>query len=143
MIKRFNQITQCFILLILINPAIADVVVIVHPENPVNSLTREQIADLFLDKSKSFPDGKLSVPVNLVDEDSSRQIFVEKVLKRKTTQLRAYWADLIFTGKGKPPKTVDFPEDMLDLVSNNPSIIGYLDLEDINDSVKIVYRIKN
>ncbi len=119
----------------------ADVVIIVNPDSSVESLTKQQITDIFLSKAKSFPDGSLAVPVDLSEDNEAREIFIKSVLNRRQSQIRAYWSDLIFTGKGSPPKKVDFPEDVLDLVANNPNIVGYLDEDEIDDSVKVVYRV--
>ena len=53
-------------------------------------------------------------------------------------QLKAYWAKLVFTGQGTPPKEVDNDAAVLKLVAENPNIIGYIDAAAVNSSVRVV-----
>ena len=95
----------------------AEVAVIVHPASGIESLTEDDIARLFLGKSKSFPGGAQAVPINQNEGSAAREKFNEAVCKKNASQYKAYWSQLVFTGKGTPPK--DGGDDagvMLDLV---------------------------
>lgn len=115
----------------------AELVVIVHPSNNA-SFEQSDISKLFLGKSKSFSDGGQAVPINQEESSAVRNGFDEKVLSRSGSQLKAYWSKLIFTGKGSPPKEVSNDAQVIDLVSKNPSMIGYVAVSSLNDSVKSV-----
>jgi hypothetical protein len=41
----------------------ADVVAVVSTKNPLTSLTKAEVADIFLGKAVRFPDGTLAVPI--------------------------------------------------------------------------------
>ena len=56
------------------------------------------------------------------------------------SQFTAYWAKLMFTGKGVPPKVVENEADMIDLVAKNPSIIGYVDAANVTADVRVVAK---
>lgn len=124
--------------LLLSAAASAEVAVIVHPSN-ANALDKTAITRIYTGKAKSFPDGKQVVPINQADGGTT-DAFNKSVLNKSTSQLRAYWSKLIFTGKGAPPKVVNSEAEVIELVSSNPNIIGYIDAASVNDSVKVVAK---
>ena len=71
------------------------IVVIVNPAAP--SLTKEQVADLFLGKNQGM---------KLLDQPNSapvKAVFYQKVSGHDLSQDKATWARLIFTGKAQAP----------------------------------------
>ncbi len=117
--------------------AFSAVAVIVHPSNG-NALSESDISRIFLGKSKSYPDGSEAIPVDQQEGAASRSAFVSTILKKNDQQIKAYWAQLLFTGKGTPPKEVGGTGDVKKLVSQNPSLIGYIDASEVDGSVKVV-----
>lgn len=86
----------------------------------------QDVARLFLGKKMIVADGNKLVPLNLSESDPIYEEFSRRVLKKSVSQLRAYWAKLIFTGKARPP-TVVSREQLIDSITNDSSYIGYLD----------------
>ncbi|GLR33809.1 MULTISPECIES: phosphate ABC transporter substrate-binding protein [Shewanella] len=128
----------CSILLCLVSmPLFAGVVVIVHPSNS-DTIDQKAIENIYLGKTKTFPGGAPAVPVNLDSAVPLRETFDSKVLGKSSSQLKSYWSQKVFTGKGTPPKEVTSGAEMIKLVSSNPNIIGYIDSSEANDSVKVV-----
>ena len=124
--------------LLLSGIASAEIAVIVHPSN-ANALDKTAITRIYTGKAKSFPNGEQAVPVNQADGPTT-EAFNKSVLNKSTNQLRAYWSKLIFTGKGAPPKVVNSEAEVMELVSSNPNIIGYVDAASVNGSVKVVAK---
>jgi len=124
-------------LLLASGSCMADIAVIVHPSN-ANSLEALDISRIFLGKAKSYPDGAQAVPVAQSDAASASDEFNTKVLTKSSSQLKAYWSKLVFTGKGTPPKEVDSDQEMLELIQANPSLIGYVQSTSVNESVRVV-----
>ena len=114
----------------------AQVSVVVHPSNSAE-LDKVEVSRIFLGKSKSFPNGSEAVPVSLADGSAGQAEFNEKVLNKSASQLKAYWSKLVFTGKGTPPKAVDTDADVLELVANNPNLVGYITGAP-TDNVKVI-----
>ena len=115
------------------------VAVIVHPSNS-NDLSAADISRIFLGKKKSYPNGAEAIPVDQKDGSAVRSSFVSTVLKKNDQQIKAYWAQLLFTGKGTPPKEVGASADVRQLISENPALIGYIDSADADGSVKVVHQ---
>ncbi|TRY31406.1 phosphate ABC transporter substrate-binding protein [Aliiglaciecola sp. M165] len=115
---------------------LAEISVIVHKGN-TNSFNKNVISNIFLGKIKTFPDGSVAIPIKQEDESINTRFSVE-ALKKSPSQLKAYWAKLLFTGKGIPPKAVANDIEVLELVNSNPNIIGYIDSNKVTDSVKVI-----
>ncbi len=119
--------------------AVAELVVIVHPSNN-NQLDEATISKIYLGREKSFADGQSVVPLALADSAPASTAFNDAVLKKSSSQLKAYWSKLVFTGKGTPPKEIGSEEEMLKLVATNPSVIGYVDASKVDASVKVALK---
>lgn len=117
----------------------AEVAVIVHPSN-ASTLDADAVSKLFLGREKSFPGGAAAVPLALSDDAAATAEFNDKILKKPSSQLKAYWSKLIFTGKGTPPKEIASDAEMVKLISSNPNMIGFVDAKAVDGSVKVVLK---
>ena len=117
----------------------AEIVVVVHPSNKAN-ISKKNIQRIFLGKMKEYPGGGTATPIYLPAENPVADQFNVKVLKKNIFQLRAYWGQYVFTGKGMPPKQVDSMQQVMSLVSSNEDAIGYIDSGSVNSSVKVIHK---
>ena len=115
------------------------VAVIVNPNN-ANTLSEADVTRIFLGKKKAYPDGSEAIPVDQAEGSPIRSSFVSTVLKKNDQQIKAYWAQLLFTGKGTPPKEVGGGADVKKLIAENPALIGYIDSSEVDASVKVVHQ---
>lgn len=122
-------------------PVLAEVVVIAHPENSTASLSVDEASKIFLGKTSRFPNGEQAVPLDQAEGNEVRDQFYSKVTKKTASQLNAYWSRLIFTGKGQPPKAVEDDLEVVDLVAENPNIIGYVSGEAVTEDVKVLLTV--
>ena len=120
----------------------AEVVVVVSAKNPTTALTAEQATDLFLGEVATFPGGGQAVPVDQADSSHVREEFYAKAAGKTSAQLKAYWAKVIFTGKGKPPKAVADSATVKQLVADNPNMIGYMDRGALDAGVRVVLTLR-
>ena len=101
-------------------------VMIVHPDNPSTEVDREFVRDAFLKKSSSWRGGEGVRPVDLNRKFPAREHFTRDVLKKSMPQLKRYWSQQIFSGKGVPPPEVDSEKAMIAFVLATRGAIGYL-----------------
>ena len=80
------------------------------------------------------------MPLDLEEGSATREVFLSEVVKKSKSQYSAYWAKIMFTGKGVPPKVVTSDKDMIELVSKNPNIIGYVDSANVTPDVRVVAK---
>jgi ABC-type phosphate transport system substrate-binding protein len=117
----------------------ADVVAVVSAKNPITALGKSQLADIFLGKASRFPNGVQAVPIDQAEGLAVRDEFYGKVVGKTAPQLKAYWAKIIFTGRGQPPPRVPNSIELKKRISNDPAAIGYLDRSLVDDSVRVVF----
>ena len=115
------------------------VVVIASASSPVSKLDKEQVANLFLGKSSSYPDGSAAVPIEQTDGSTAHEEFHKNVTEKSASQLKSYWSKMIFSGKGTAPKEVANNTELLKLVAANPTMIGYVDKNTLDKSVKVIF----
>ncbi len=127
------------LLLSLAQVTMADIYIIVNPANH-NTLTIDDVRNIFLGKVRSFPDGSTAIAVELAESSPLRKEFNKKVLNKDDSQVRAYWAQMVFTGRATPPKTVDSEDELSKLVAKNPNIIGYVGTETTGSDVHVALK---
>lgn len=125
----------------IVSGAMAEIAVIVHPATNVDALTEDDVSRLFLGKTKSFPNGTQAVPINQNEGSPTRDKFNDAVCKKNASQYKAYWSQLVFTGKGTPPKDGGDDTQVKALVASTPNAISYVDASQVDDSVKVVLKV--
>lgn len=111
--------------------ALADVVIIGHPSGP-DSVSENDVRDIYLNRSNSL------TPFELPEGNATRAEFHEKITGRNDAQLKAFWSQQIFTGRGNPPKEQGSGDAMKGAVASTPGSIGYIDSANVDDSVKVL-----
>ena len=119
-----------------------ELVVIVSARSPVATLRAEQVADIFLGQIGSFPGGTEAVALDQRIGSPERDAFYAKVAAKSPPLLKAYWTKMIFTGRGQPPKEVADSAAIRRMVADNPEMIGYIDRNALDPSVKAVLVVR-
>jgi ABC-type phosphate transport system substrate-binding protein len=114
-------------------PALAEVVVVVNPKAAESTLGKEQVAQFFLGRSTAM------TPIDQPDGSPLRAEFYKKVTDKDTSQVKALWSKLVFTGKATMPKEVADSAAVKAAVAANPKAIGYIDKSAVDATVKVVY----
>src|ERR1700732_496886 len=116
----------------------ADVVAVVSAKSAVTVLSTSQVANIFLGKATRFPNGVQAVPIDQADGSVARDEFYAKLVGKAATQLKAYWAKLVVTGRGQPPPAVANSNEMKKRLIQNPAAIGYIESNLVDDTVRVV-----
>ena len=121
--------------------AAAEVIVIVHPDNPLAELNREQLIDIYMGRYTHFPDGRTAIPLDQAPDSPIRAAYYQKLINKSVAQVNAFWARLLFSGRATPPRVLTGTQAVIDVVTHNRNAIGYIDNQDLNDNVKVVLRL--
>ncbi|MGV7241288.1 MULTISPECIES: type 2 periplasmic-binding domain-containing protein [Burkholderiaceae] len=116
--------------------AMAQLIVVVSTKSTLTALSEQQIADIFLGRAAYFPGGGSAIPVDLPEDAAARSEFYRRITGKSSSQMKAYWSKLIFTGRGQPPREVQDPAAIKRALAETPNAIGYMDSRDIDASVK-------
>jgi ABC-type phosphate transport system substrate-binding protein len=111
---------------------------IVHIANPVRALAREDLSRLFLKKETRWPDGTEAMPVDLADGFAARESFSRHVHRKSVRAIKAYWQQMIFSGRAAPPPEMATEADVIALVRSNPNAVGYVSDEALLSGVKVL-----
>jgi ABC-type phosphate transport system substrate-binding protein len=112
--------------------------VIVNPDNEISAIDRDLLRDAYLKKVVEWDDGEGILPIDLPDGYPARNTFTARILRKTPAQLRTYWSQQIFSGKGVPPPEADSPEDVISYVLANKGAIGYLPADVDPGKAKVV-----
>jgi len=116
--------------------------VVVHPSNPTSSLSRDQVARLFLKKTGAWSNGRAVVPVDLVESAPVRSAFSRLVLGKSVAEVKAYWQQQIFSGRAVPPVEKGSDAQVVRFVADNELAVGYVSEGAAVGDLKVV-RISN
>lgn len=119
----------------------AEIALIAHPSNVEQALTTEQVKQIFLGKTGNFPGGNKVVPVDQKDGSALKTEFYMKIIQKDLSEIKAYWAKLLFSGKGTPPNALSSDEEVKAWVAKNPDGLGYINTKLVDGSVKLLLTV--
>jgi ABC-type phosphate transport system substrate-binding protein len=112
--------------------------IIVHPDNPVTAIDRDFLRDAYLKKAIEWEHGETIRPVDLPAHWPVRGRFTHEVIRKSSSQLKSYWNQQIFSGKGVPPPEADTPAGVIGYVLANPGAVGYIPADADPGGAKVV-----
>lgn len=113
--------------------------IIVNDSNEVDGLTRAEISRYFLKKVSMWSDGTPLEPVDLTEEDRTRELFSSSILRKRVGAVKAYWQQMIFSGRAVPPPEKRSERDVIAFVDARPGAIGYISADTtVGEGVKVV-----
>ena len=118
----------------------AGVVVVMSSKSDVSSLSKAQVAQIFMAKTDALPNGRVAKPVDQAEGSAVRNEFYDKVADKNAAQMKAYWSQLTFTGKAQPPRKVSGDAAVKAALAENPAAVGYISDGAVDGSVKVVFR---
>lgn len=119
----------------------ADVYVIAHPSLSSEQLSRQQVADLYLGRTRSLQQGDYVTLLDRPDDQPVRERFFRLLTNMSLTQINAYWARLTFTGRQPPPQPKASDAVVIQAVSRDPRTIGYISSPPPDNQVRVILHL--
>ena len=129
------------LILLLPTLALADIVVVVDKNSPITSISQSQIRQLYLEGNGKVG-GVYLKPLDLPEQDRLRDRFYLAAVGKTPAQMKSYWARMIFSGRGVPPRSVSGVSAMKVMLENNPERIGYLPASEVSGNLRVLYEIR-
>ena len=104
----------------------SSVKVIVNTSNTTSSISKAEVANLFLKKVTKWENGSKVVPVDQTVESAARVSFTKSVLGREVTAVKSYWQQKLFSGEATPPTEKSSDAEIVNFVKANPGAVGYV-----------------
>ncbi len=111
---------------------------VVIANKDMKRLSKIEIKAIFLKKITIIDDKKV-VPINLGIRDSLRKKFEKKILRKSFRRLKTYWTKQHYLGH-RPPISMHSQQSIKSFVKKVEGAIGYIELKNLDDSVKEIYR---
>ena len=115
-----------------------EVVVVVSTSSPATVLSESQVADIFLGRTRVFPDGRRAQPIDLPEGSVPHAAFYAEFTGRTAAQLKAHWSKIIFTGRGQPPRQLADIAQVKKALAESAGAIAYLPSDAIDPTVRLV-----
>ncbi len=113
-------------------------VVVVNAANPIESLSVRGAADLFLRRTKTWPDNSVVHPVDQVATSSARRAFSLAVFGKEADAIVSFWFQQIYSGRGVSPPQLKDDAAVIAFVAANPGAVGYVATTTLPAEVKAV-----
>lgn len=133
--RQLLLLAHAVCLLAFASPAMAELVIVVNPQNPATRMFPSQAAQFFLGGSVLF------TPIEQAESSPIRAEFYKKVLEKEPAQVQAIWSKLTFTGKAKLPKEYKTSAEVKKAIAENHNAIGYIEKSAVDDTVKVIATI--
>ena len=95
--------------------AAGEIVVVANPDVPEEIILGRDLQRIYLGKRTTWPDKSSIVPVMLKSGPVHGE-FVEDLVGRSEHRFASYWRQMVFTGKGVPPKSFASEDELVDFV---------------------------
>jgi hypothetical protein len=144
--RRFRNALRLFVAVAFAAAAAgtrAEIVVVVHPDSKVQALSQRDVSDLYLGRTRSLGSARLALVLDHPRDSVLRREFFNRVNGMDIGRVNAYWARLQFSGDALPPAAVRDDRSVLDVVRRQRDAIGYVDAAHVDDSVRVVLRLKD
>ena len=120
-------------------PAAGTYRIIVHADNPIDSLTKKDVSRMFMKKVTAWENGEKVDAIDLRSSSDARQEFSREILGIGVPQVRSYWQKMSFSGRGTPPMEFESDAEAIDFVRDNPGALGYVSADvDLGDGIKVL-----
>lgn len=112
-----------------------EIFLVTQANNPVDSVTMQEVRNIFLGKKTTWSNGQ-NIVVFIQQDNTVTNIFCREYLAKSPQQFFTYWKKALFTGTGNPPITLSNDSEMKAFISAKRSSIGYIGAESLDGSVK-------
>lgn len=116
----------------------ADLVVVVNAKSGIETLSQDEVINIFMGRYRQLPSGIMAQPVDLAADSPLKAEFYRKLVNKDLAAINAYWARLIFSGKTSPPQQAASAKEAMTWIASNPGGIGYIDRGMADSRLKIV-----
>jgi ABC-type phosphate transport system substrate-binding protein len=97
---------------------------------------------IFLGEKSTWSNGKHILLIMAAPGSTERAVVLKNIYKMSETDYAKYFLQASFTGAvSAPPKDASSSAEVKKLVAENPGAIGYVNQQDVGDSVKVVLKV--
>lgn len=118
-----------------------DLVVVVNAGSGVDRLSRDEVINLFMGRTRKLTAGVTALPIDQGGASPDRVHFYRALVGKELPEINAYWARLLFSGQASPPRQAESEAEVLEILRNNKGAIGYVDRKHVDRRLKVVFEV--
>ena len=134
-LRKVLQIGIALAILGFATPSMAAEILIVNSGNGVAKVSKKNVKKMLLGKTKKWKGGE-KVVLGTLSGGAVHEAFIKKFAGKTAKQFTNFWRKMVFSGKGKMPKSFDSEEDLIAFVAEHDGALGYIDSATGHDAVK-------
>ena len=121
----------------LVENSAAQLVIIANANMKVDSISKDDVRDVFTGASTNLRFGPHARPV-LMNKGKLNDEFMSTYVGMKEMEFRAGWVTLVFAGKMVMPPSFDSEGEVVEYVAHHPFTLGYIHAGTPHDGVKVL-----
>lgn len=134
-----KYISIIFTLTILFSTSLFAQTIIINKDNPLKSLSQQQIRNIFLGNTNAWDNGIFIQIADYSANSDLRNNFSSNFLNLSPRKVSMIWIKVTLSGKSIPPKIFDSESEVVKFVNKTKGAIGYISSEfDLLNPVKII-----
>lgn|GEM_PF-2677406 len=113
-------------------------VFIVHSEFPHETLTKKQIADVYLGRCIRWSPVLKAFPIDQGKDSEMGKAFLSKIVEMYGWEYENWWVEVSISGQAMPIQIAGSDEEVVEYVKNTKGAIGYICASTPHEGVKVV-----
>ena len=120
-------------------PERLELVVVVHKSSSLQTLSADELRNIFLGEKSVWPDGRKIVPAAFGPGSPELRAFLKNICRMSEADYKRYFIQMSFEGKPVvQPRILNSSSAVRALVSASPGAIGLLHPNEVDSSVAVV-----
>ena len=116
--------------------------IIVNEGVATESLTKEQVEDIYLGSIKKWEGGSF-IYLTIGKEDEYNHEFLETYVHLSPQRFTSHWKRLVFTGQGLEPRKLKNAKDIVAFVKKRKGAIGFIPPNQPHEGVKVIQIVRD
>jgi hypothetical protein len=116
-----------------------DIVVVVNAGSGVESLSRDDVINIFLGGLRRLSPEVAAQPVDLPRGDPMREEFYRRLVGKTLPEINAHWSRLVWSEKTRPPVQAGSVEGAQAMAAESADVITYLERGKVDGRLKTVF----
>jgi hypothetical protein len=115
--------------------------VVVDAHAGIERMSHDEVINIFLGRYRRLPNGIGATPIDQPEDGNLKNLFYRRLVNKSPSEINAYWARLIFSGKTAPPTQSSSATEVTKLLINSTGGITYMDRSKVDGRFHIVLEL--
>ncbi|MFZ6747703.1 hypothetical protein [Undibacterium sp. Ren11W] len=139
-VRSFQTVSlTLFLLLTTVLSMAADLVVVTHPSNGIEKMSKDEVINIYMGRYRKLANGETAIPLDLKQPPGEKAQFYSILVGKELAEINSYWARLMFSGQGSPPRQAENVDEAIEFVKNNKGALAYIDRKKVDKRVKVIF----